>query len=277
MSCVGVGWIIWKDEALLPKELMCVARFSGVRPTPPRSSSADVTVCAPFPPASSCTTWARPSSRSRSTSRGPRTVSELPVAAVLVNSRSPPPLTPPRASPAAIIGQYFTFLNLGFQGYKDVMANDLVNARHLSHALENSGHFKVLSDVHRRADGAKSVLGGAKEALGVEDEDDPLLYKQYVPASLPLERIGPADNRPHPSLRTGACPSSRSASPTPFSSRTPTSSRSGSRSCSGSTAGSYPTTRSRRTCRPSTSCASSCVPLCPCAVLPSRTRALSCR
>jgi len=24
MSCVGVGWIVWKDESLLPKELMCV-------------------------------------------------------------------------------------------------------------------------------------------------------------------------------------------------------------------------------------------------------------
>lgn len=24
MSCVGVGWIVWKDESLLPKELMSV-------------------------------------------------------------------------------------------------------------------------------------------------------------------------------------------------------------------------------------------------------------
>lgn len=26
MSCVGVGWIVWKDESLLPKELMCVLK-----------------------------------------------------------------------------------------------------------------------------------------------------------------------------------------------------------------------------------------------------------
>lgn len=67
------------------------------------------------------------------------------------------------------------------------MTNDLTNARYLSNALEATGHFKVLSDVHRRAEtaagGAKGVLEGAKEALGVaegEDESDPLLYKQYV-------------------------------------------------------------------------------------------------
>lgn len=66
------------------------------------------------------------------------------------------------------------------------MTNDLTNARYLSNALEATGHFKVLSDIHRRADtatgGAKGVIEGAKEALGVSegDENDPLLYKQCV-------------------------------------------------------------------------------------------------
>lgn len=89
----------------------------------------------------------------------------------------------------AILGQYFTFLQLGFQGYKDVMINDLVLARKLSYALENSGYFKVLSDVHRKIESeTKTMIEGAKDALGVTDEEDALLYKQCVFAPCFLSR-----------------------------------------------------------------------------------------
>jgi glutamate decarboxylase len=48
-----------------------------------------------------------------------------------------------------IIAQYFNFLHLGFQGYRDVALADLRNARTLSRALEKTGFFTVLSDIHR--------------------------------------------------------------------------------------------------------------------------------
>ncbi len=48
-----------------------------------------------------------------------------------------------------IIAQYFNFLNLGFEGYRNVALVDLKKARTLSRALERSGYFAVLSDIHR--------------------------------------------------------------------------------------------------------------------------------
>jgi glutamate decarboxylase len=52
-------------------------------------------------------------------------------------------------SAAPIIGQYFNLLHLGFQGYRHLALNDLKNARLLSRALEKSGYFDVISDIHR--------------------------------------------------------------------------------------------------------------------------------
>ncbi|KAJ8483225.1 hypothetical protein ONZ45_g14672 [Pleurotus djamor] len=55
---------------------------------------------------------------------------------------------------APIIGQYFNLLHLGFEGYRAVALNDLRNARLLSRALERSGYFHVLSDIHRPISGS---------------------------------------------------------------------------------------------------------------------------
>jgi len=70
------------------------------------------------------------------------------------------------SKPAApIIAQMFNFLNLGFQGYRDVAFKDLRNARLLARALEGTGYFKVsmtlqlfctLSDSDRWCSGSKS-------------------------------------------------------------------------------------------------------------------------
>ena len=73
---------------------------------------------------------------------------------------------------APIIAQYFNFLHLGFQGYRRVALTDLRNARLLARALERSGYYFVLSDVHRFSDGGSSVIEGAKKAAGVKDEED---------------------------------------------------------------------------------------------------------
>jgi glutamate decarboxylase len=48
-----------------------------------------------------------------------------------------------------IIAQYFNFLHLGFKGYRDIALADLENARMFSRALEKSGYYTVLSDIHR--------------------------------------------------------------------------------------------------------------------------------
>lgn len=93
MSYVGVGWIIWRDKAHLPKDLVFELHYLG---------SVEFTFSL---------TFSRPA--------------------------------------APIIAQYFNLVHLGYQGYQQLALNDLKNARLLSRALERSGYFDVLSDIHR--------------------------------------------------------------------------------------------------------------------------------
>lgn len=44
-----------------------------------------------------------------------------------------------------IIAQYYQFIRLGFQGYKDIMENCQENARMLRQGIEDTGHFEILS------------------------------------------------------------------------------------------------------------------------------------
>ncbi|KAL9714835.1 glutamate decarboxylase gad1 [Leucoagaricus gongylophorus] len=93
LSYVGVGWIIWRDKAHLPKDLVFELHYLG---------SVEFTFSL---------TFSRPA--------------------------------------APIIAQYFNLVHLGYQGYQQLALNDLKNARLLSRALERSGYFDVLSDIHR--------------------------------------------------------------------------------------------------------------------------------
>jgi glutamate decarboxylase len=68
-----------------------------------------------------------------------------------------------------IIAQYFNFLSLGFEGYRNIALSDLKNARTLSRALEKTGFFTVLSDIHR----PKSSHSG--------DESDVEHYEEGLP------------------------------------------------------------------------------------------------
>ncbi|KAN0064924.1 glutamate decarboxylase gad1 [Thecaphora frezii] len=71
-----------------------------------------------------------------------------------------------------VIGQLFNFLNLGFSGYQRVMEDDLKNARLLARALEMSGMYEVLSDIHRpakRPEGAAGALQEVGSKLGAVD------------------------------------------------------------------------------------------------------------
>lgn len=71
------------------------------------------------------------------------------------------------------------FINLGFQGYRDVMLEDLKNARLLSRALEMSGYYEIVSDIHRPAKVSASKTVGA--AVGAVDEEDAEFYEAGLP------------------------------------------------------------------------------------------------
>ena len=120
---VGVGWVIWRDKAHLPKDLIFELHYLG---------SVEYSFSLNF---------SRPA--------------------------------------APILGQYFNFIHLGFQGYRRVALNDLKNARLLCRALEKSGYYTVLSDIHRPVaqSAAASVMGHAKQAIGFDEND----VESYVP------------------------------------------------------------------------------------------------
>jgi glutamate decarboxylase len=48
-----------------------------------------------------------------------------------------------------VIAQYYNLIHLGFEGYRGIMENALANARLLSKALESSGWYRCVSDIHR--------------------------------------------------------------------------------------------------------------------------------
>lgn len=78
---------------------------------------------------------------------------------------------------APVLAQYFNFLNLGFEGYKSIMQEDLKNARLLSRALELSNLYEVLSDIHRPA----STTSALTQAVGANDEMNAENYMPGLP------------------------------------------------------------------------------------------------
>ncbi|KAJ7098141.1 glutamate decarboxylase [Mycena belliarum] len=75
---------------------------------------------------------------------------------------------------APIIAQYFNFVSLGFEGYRNIALDDLKNARLLSRALENSEYYTVLSEIHK-FDPGRSISATVKAAV---DEED---IESYIP------------------------------------------------------------------------------------------------
>ncbi|KAF2762502.1 glutamate decarboxylase [Pseudovirgaria hyperparasitica] len=90
----GVGWIVWRDEHLLPRHLVFELHYLG-------GTEQSYTL-----------NFSRPG--------------------------------------AQVIAQYFNLVHLGVEGYRNVMENALANARLLSRALEATGWYECVSDVHRR-------------------------------------------------------------------------------------------------------------------------------
>jgi len=124
LSYVGVGWVIWRDKAHLPKDLIFELHYLG---------SVEYSFSLNF---------SRP------------------------------------AHP--IIAQYFNFIHLGFEGYRSVALDDLKNARLLARALDKSGYYTVLSEVHQFVN-KPGLLENTKKAVGIDEED----IENYFP-SLPV-------------------------------------------------------------------------------------------
>jgi len=68
-----------------------------------------------------------------------------------------------------IIAQYYNLIHLGFNGYREIMENCLANARLLSKALEATGWYVCVSDIHRRK-GEFSFKGAKEEVFSKEGE-----------------------------------------------------------------------------------------------------------
>ncbi|KAH9822540.1 pyridoxal phosphate-dependent transferase [Melampsora americana] len=118
LTYVGCGWVVWRDHAHLPKELVFELHYLG---------SVEYSFSLNF---------SRP------------------------------------AHP--IINQYFNFIQLGFEGYRGIALSDLSNARLLSRALERSGYYKVISDIHRK----KTDVGKPRDQTrGCSDAK----YEEFVP------------------------------------------------------------------------------------------------
>ncbi|KAL6705500.1 glutamate decarboxylase gad1 [Coniothyrium glycines] len=72
---------------------------------------------------------------------------------------------------AQIIAQYFNLIHLGFTGYRSVMENMLANARLLSRALEHTGWYRCVSDIHRKKGDFKFEKGKKHYAEGENSAD----------------------------------------------------------------------------------------------------------
>lgn len=74
-----------------------------------------------------------------------------------------------------IIAQYFNFIHLGFEGYRSVALDDLKNARLLARALDKSGYYTVLSEVHQFVN-KPGLLENTKKAVGIDEEDIEVVF-----------------------------------------------------------------------------------------------------
>ncbi|KAJ4420003.1 glutamate decarboxylase gad1 [Neurospora sp. IMI 360204] len=73
---------------------------------------------------------------------------------------------------AQVIVQYYNLIHLGFQGYRDVVENCLSNARLLSKALEATGWYTCVSDIHRPPQNkqAASLTAGSSGEEGKNEQ-----------------------------------------------------------------------------------------------------------
>lgn len=71
---------------------------------------------------------------------------------------------------AQVIVQYYNLIHLGFQGYRDVVENCLSNARLLSKALEATGWYTCVSDIHRPPKKQAALTSGSSANEGKNEQ-----------------------------------------------------------------------------------------------------------
>ncbi|KAF2005205.1 glutamate decarboxylase [Amniculicola lignicola CBS 123094] len=78
---------------------------------------------------------------------------------------------------AQIVAQYYNLIHLGFSGFRSIMENMLANARLLSRALEHTGWYECVSDIHRKKGDRKFVKGNTP----YEESDSSSDYNAGLP------------------------------------------------------------------------------------------------
>jgi len=71
---------------------------------------------------------------------------------------------------AQVIAQYYNLVHLGFSGYRQIMEHMLANARLLSNALEATGWYVCVSDIHRKK-GIHNLQKGTEKYDGGETSE----------------------------------------------------------------------------------------------------------
>ncbi|MCJ1318216.1 hypothetical protein MMC15_003544 [Xylographa vitiligo] len=137
----GVGWIIWRDEAMLPKHLVFELHYLG-------GTEESYTL-----------NFSRPG--------------------------------------AQIICQYFNLIHLGFNGFRNIMENCMTNARLLSKALEASGWYVCVSDVHRKK--GEHEFKGVEHPVFSKDDETSADYNAGLPVV--AFRFSDAFKKDYPSLK----------------------------------------------------------------------------
>lgn len=66
---------------------------------------------------------------------------------------------------AQVPAQYYNLIHLGFNGYREIAENCLANARLLSKALEATGWYTCVSDIHRPAPSKHGTKHGTAEKV----------------------------------------------------------------------------------------------------------------
>lgn len=94
---------------------------------------------------------------------------------------------------AQMLVQYYNFIHLGREGYREMASSDLRNARLLARALEQSGYYEVVSENLKPA-GSLGKLGAA-----VLDDSTPEFYAPSLPVV--AFRWNEAVRQSHPRLQ----------------------------------------------------------------------------
>ncbi|KAI4123961.1 MAG: hypothetical protein LQ338_005038, partial [Usnochroma carphineum] len=80
---------------------------------------------------------------------------------------------------AQVIAQYYNLIHLGFEGFRRIMENCLANARLLSKALEKTGWYVCVSDIHRKR--GDHVYRGPEEVEYGDEEETSAEYNAGLP------------------------------------------------------------------------------------------------